>query len=286
MENKAHNECPVPNGKLMLIGGNEEKNKTDDATGKELNLKVLAQFIKLIDQEQPKLIVVTTAGEEDVVDTFETYKRTFEKICTCEVTHLHHSTREEINNEEAVLAIAGADAIFFAGGDQLKLTSIYGGTNLMYEIKKRYISEGLVIGGTSAGAMALSTPMIFAGTGADEMIAGEVKITTGFEFLKDVCVDTHFVHRGRFTRMAQVIATNPACIGIGVEEDTAVIVANGVEATVFGTGVVIVIDGIEATDNNVTEFNSRNTLNIRNLKVAILSSENQFIIPQRNPPHQ
>jgi len=96
--------------------------------------------------------------------------------------------------------------------------------------------------GTSAGAMAMSTPMIYAGVARDEMIAGNVKVTMGLEFLKDLCVDTHFVDRGRFVRMAQVIAANPSCIASGIEENTALIVKNGVQAEVIGFDVVIIID--------------------------------------------
>ena len=155
----------------------------------------------------------------------------------------------------------------------------------LYHAKSRYIYDHLVIGGTSAGAMSLSTPMIFAGTGDNEMIAGEVKITTGFEFLKDVCVDTHFVHRGRFVRMAQVIATNPVCLGVGIEEDTAVIVKNGVEASVFGHSVVILIDGKAHTENNITQFDSAKALEIRGLKVDVLSAGCKFKFQHLNPPH-
>ena len=127
-----------------------------------------------------------------------------------------------------------ADAIFFAGGDQLLLTSLYGGSPFLTLLKERYIHHKFVIAGTSAGAMALSTPMIYAGNKDVQEVSGEIKVTTGLEFLKDVSVDTHFVQRSRFVRLAQVIATNPGCLGMGIEEDTAVVVRRGVEAEVAG----------------------------------------------------
>ena len=155
----------------------------------------------------------------------------------------------------------------------------------MTELKKRYINETIVIAGTSAGAMAMSTPMIYAGSQEVQELGGQIKVTTGLEFLKDACIDTHFVHRGRFVRLAQVIATNATCIGIGIEEDTAVIIRNGLEAEVIGSGTVIVIEGFEITETNMGEFTSKKPVSIRDLKVHILAAKDQFHIRRMNPPH-
>jgi cyanophycinase len=287
MKKPTKNECPVPNGMLFIIGGAEEKLKDKESKKKDIiDLEVLKQFIGLVEKKNPLIEVITTASGEDVEETFKEYKHTFTSICSCTVNHINHQKREDIDELEIENRVKQADAIFFSGGDQLKLTSIYGGTQMMLLIKQRYINEKLVIAGTSAGAMALSTPMIFAGTGADEMVAAGVKITTGFEFLKDVCIDTHFVHRGRFVRMAQVIATNPSCIGVGIEEDTAILVKKGTQATVYGCGVIIIINGKNSKGNNITDFNEDKALSIRDLNVSILAKGEQFEIPQMNPPHQ
>jgi len=143
-----------------------------------------------------------------------------------------------------------------------------------------------VIGGTSAGAMALSTPMIYAGNEEVQEVSGEIKVTTGLEFLKDVCVDTHFVHRGRFIRLAQVISTNPGCTGLGIEEDTAVIVRNGVEAEVAGSGTVIRIEGFGISEANMKNFAEKKPFSVRDLKVDILATGDKFRIEQKNPPHK
>lgn len=268
------NDCPTPNGTLMIIGGGEEREA------------ILKDFVALMKVENPVIELITSAGSVDIEDTFKEYKGIFEKHIPCRVNYIHHDRREDIQEAEVEARIKAADAVFIAGGDQLKLTSIYGGTGLLFLLKHRYIYEGLLIGGTSAGAMALSTPMIFAGTGADEMIAGEVKITTGFEFLRDVCIDTHFVARGRVTRLAQVIATNISTVGWGIEEDTAVIVENGTEARVAGKGVVLILDGKESFGNNVTNFDEHQAISIRNLKLSILPEGEKFDIHQMNPPHK
>jgi cyanophycinase len=268
------NDCPVPTGILMIIGGGKEREA------------VLEEYCKLIKIENPMIEVVTSAGSEDVAGTFQEYKEIFEKQLPCRVGHIHHDSREDIKEEEDEQRVQAADAVFFAGGDQLKLTSIYGGTGFLFLLKHRYIYEGLLIGGTSAGAMVLSTPMIFAGTGADELIAGEVKITTGFEFLRDVCIDTHFVERGRVVRLAQVIATNLSTIGIGIEEDTAIIVERGTDARVTGEGVILIMDGKESYGNNVASFDKEKAISIKNLKLSILSAGDKFDIHQMNPPHK
>ena len=268
------NDCPVPNGILMIIGGGQER---------EL---VIQEFVALIKEENPVIELITTAGTEDVGGTYKEYKALFEKFISCTVNHIHHEKRELIDEEDAEARLNAAHAVFIAGGDQLKLTSIYGGTGFLFLLKHRYIYEGLLVGGTSAGAMVLSTPMIYAGTGENEMIAGAVKVTTGFEFLRDVCIDTHFVERGRTIRLAQVIATNLSTIGLGIEEDTAIIVKNGVDATVVGRGVVMIMDGKESYGSNVTEFDEEMKLTIRNLKLSILSKGQTFDIHQMNPPHK
>ena len=281
-------QVPVPSGTLVIIGGSENKGDEPKEHVPEENftpLEVLQYFVDTIHKENPQVEVVTTAGSEP--DTaFREYKKLFKKLGVSTVGHIHHDNRREVLADQALEErVKSADALFISGGDQLKLTSLYGGTTFLTRLKERYINHRFVIGGTSAGAMALSTPMIYAGSKDVEQTAGEIKVTTGLEFLKDVCIDTHFTHRGRFVRMAQVVVTNPTCIGMGVEEDTAVVVRNGREAEVIGTGTVIIIEGFYIADSNIFDFSEKQSISIRDLKVQILSRGNQYKIPQCNPLH-
>lgn len=269
--------CPLPNGKLMLIGGAENKSPTE-LTDKS----VLSAFIELCGKS-PVIEIITTAGLEEVNDTYNIYATCFSALGASATGHIHHENRPW--DADLAERIDKANGIFFTGGDQLKLTAIYGGTEIMGQIKNRYIYSGLIVAGTSAGAMAMSTPMIFDGTGKNEMVAAGVKVTTGFEFLRDVCVDTHFVHRGRFVRMAQVIATNPASIGIGIEENTAIIVTEAFNCEVIGNGVVILLDGEGSNGSNITSFDDDLKITIRDLKVSVMSMGEKFVIPCRNIPH-
>lgn len=287
MDTAKANSCPIPNGTLCIVGGRENKGEAFDKKIQEAHCtkEVLEGFVTLINKQDCIIEVITSASSEGA-ESFEDYHKAFTSLGVKHVGHIHHDKRiEAFGNPELIDRIMRADAVYFAGGDQLKLTSIYGGTDILLKLKERYIYDRLVLGGTSAGAMAFSTPMIFAGNKAVQQLAGEVRITTGLEFLKDVCIDTHFVDRGRFVRMAQVVATNPTCIGMGIEEDTAVIIRNGLEAEVIGSGVVIIIEGFHITDSNILNFGSGESISIRDLNVHMLSKGSKYQIPRHNPPH-
>lgn len=282
-------ECPIPAGTLLIIGGKENKGAEepeDKEKSKDFErFGILKTFIELTGKKNPVIEVVTSASSEGE-ESFEDYRKAFEELTVESIGHIHHNSREEVLANGLIERIEKADGVFFAGGDQLKYTSRYGGTHFLTRLKERYIYEKIVIGGTSAGAMTLSTPMIYAGSDEVQEIGGEIKITTGMEFLKDVCIDTHFVNRGRFVRMAQVIVTNPSCIGIGIGEDTAIVVRKGLEAEVVGSGLIIVIEGFHIGKANVDDFLTKKPVSIRNLNVHILSNGDQYTIPQCNPPHR
>lgn len=281
--------APVPKGILFLVGGHEDKGDGEtEKEGATKPLDVLESFVRLIGKNDPVIELVTT-GSSDGESYFSDYQNAFGQLGVSQLGHIHHDIRAEIIRDEhendIVSRVKKADAIYFSGGDQLKLTSIYGGTRFLQTLKESYINEGLVVGGTSAGAMALSTPMIYAGNKDVQQIAGGIKVTTGLEFLKDVCIDTHFVDRSRFVRMAQVIASNPTCIGLGIEEDTAVIVRNGDEAEITGSGIVIIVEGFGITDSNILDHGSTEKIYIHDLNVRMLSAGCKYRIPRNNPPH-
>jgi cyanophycinase len=280
------NGCPVPKGVLLVIGGHEDKNTNtnEEADIDQKTPEILKTFVELIPKQDSVVEVITSASGEGN-ESFQVYRKCLETLGVKHVGHIHHNTRAEVLKTDFAERLKKADGIFFSGGDQLRLTSLYGGTELLLQIKLRYITEPVVIAGTSAGAMAFSTPMIFAGDTEVHEIAGAIRMTTGLEFMKDVCIDTHFVNRSRFVRMAQVIATNPTCIGVGIEENTAMIVRNGKEAEVIGCGIVTVMEGLGITNSNITKYESEKTITIHDLNVRILSKGSSYQIPCYNPPH-
>lgn len=282
--NTKANTCPVPKGILLVIGGKEDK-QIDPEEKDENHLKILKSFLQLSKKQAPCVEIITTASSEGE-DMFEDYRKVFENIGVKNTGHIHHKQRKDVLNDDLTERINKADAFFFTGGDQLLLSSLYGGTDFLTRLKERYIYEQIIIAGTSAGAMALSTPMIYAGNDKKQEFTGAIKITTGLEFLKDVCVDTHFIDRARFVRMAQVIATNPTSVGIGIDENTALIVRNGIEAEVIGNGLVTVIEGFSIASSNVTEFGDGNKIMIQDMRVHLLAEGSNYHIQQINPPHK
>ncbi|HEY1009075.1 MAG TPA: cyanophycinase [Sphingobacteriaceae bacterium] len=287
MKIKPVNSSPVPKGILLAIGGHENKGEqpeTEEQKRVSNPLEVLKDFVKLTGKDKPLIEVITTATEEaDLM--FRDYKKVFKELGTEKLQHIHHQTRGDALRNKQLERIKKADAVFFTGGDQLKLTAVYGGTEFLFELKQRYIHDRIVIGGTSAGAMALSTPMIYAGSREVQEIGGEIKITLGLEFLKDVCIDTHFTDRARFVRMAQVIATNPNCIGMGIGEDTGMIITEGRNIKVIGSGIIIVFDGFNIEDSNVLQFGEQLPIALRGLRVHLLVRGDEYEVPQTNPPH-
>lgn len=284
------NHCPVPRGTLVIIGGKENKGENGPREKKKpsdfIKLEVLKAFCDAINKRDPLVEVITTASDLPN-ETFSEYQRTFEKLDITRLGHIHHNERREVLHDELTMErVKKADAFFFSGGDQLQLTGVYGGTSFLTVLKNRYINEPIVIGGTSAGAMALSTPMIYGGNSDVQELGGEIKVTTGLEFVKDVCIDTHFVNRGRFVRLAQVVITNPTCIGVGIEEDTALVIQNGRDARVVGTSLVIVIDGLEITATNMKDFSTDRPVTARDLRIHLLSDGDVYNTPEINPPHK
>jgi cyanophycinase len=283
-------ECPEPAGVLVIIGGKENKGG-EEAPNRQtpegfVKSDILKRFVDLTEKEDA-IIQVITSGSSEAAESFQEYKKAFQALGQRRVEHIHHDKREEVTRDGGILQKARtSDAFFFAGGDQLLLSSLYGGSPFLTALKERYIRDKIVIGGTSAGAMVLSTPMIYAGNEEVQEVSGEIKVTTGLEFLKDVCIDTHFVHRGRFIRLAQVIATNPGCTGLGIEEDTAVVIKKGLEAEVDGSGTVIRMEGFGISEANMKNFAEKKPFSVRDLKVDILATGDKFSIRQTNPPHK
>jgi cyanophycinase len=194
---------------------------------------------------------------------------------------LNIRNREDAKKQEFEERIAKADGVMISGGDQLRLTTIFGGTKFLETIIDRYKHDGLVIAGTSAGAMAMSNTMIYQGRSDLAHLKGEVKITTGLAFMPDVIIDSHFDKRGRFNRLAQAVSSNPSCTGIGLGEDTGVIVTGSNHIEVIGSGAVVIIDGRDISHSNITEVGMGTPISVENLRVHIMVHGNLYHVKER-----
>ncbi|NDK55357.1 cyanophycinase [Pontibacter fetidus] len=289
---KANNqtvELPVPKGKLLAIGGKESKSGEEQTEVQRLSKdfiseEILKRFVKELRGENPMVAVLPTAsGEPD--ESAQSYVKEFKNLGINDVQVLDIRERADAMKEENCEIIKKAAGIMITGGDQLKLTAILGGTSFLETIKERYTFNDFIIAGTSAGAAALSTPMIYEGETNKGMLKGDVRITTGLEFLKNVAIDTHFIQRGRIIRMAQCIATNPGCIGIGLEEDTAVLVTEGRHVEVIGTGLVTVVDGMKITRNSIYEIETGEPFSLCGITVHLMAAEETYVLPVFNQLH-
>ena len=277
----------IPKGKLISVGGAEDKG-TDLEQGfiqrNRLNffeLGILKRFIDEVGGVEKRIEVITTASSIPV-EVGENYLDAFGKIGCKNIGVIDIRKREDVFEEGFINRVKNADGIMFTGGDQLRLTSIFGGTEIYNVLHDRYYNqEGFVIAGTSAGAMAMSNTMIYQGKSELAHLKGEVKITTGLAFMGNVIIDSHFDKRGRFNRLAQAVASNPQCTGIGLGEDTGVIVTGGNNLEVVGSGAVVIVDGRDIRHTNITEVGMGEPIALDNLRVSIMVRGNRYLLKER-----
>ena len=276
-----------PQGHLIAVGGAEDKG-TDLEKGilqrNRLNffeLGILKNIVSLIASgEAPRVEVVTTASSipDEVA---QNYKDAFEKLGCLDVGHLRIRNREDAALPDNLERLKACNCIMFSGGNQLRLSSIFGGTTFLDVLKSRYQDENFLIAGTSAGAMAMSNTMIYEGNAGTANLKGEVKITTGLGLLQNVIIDTHFDKRGRFNRLAQAVAAQPGAIGIGLGEDTGVIVSDGYELKAIGSGSVVIIDGKNIEYNNIADVSLGKPISVEGIIVHIMSKGDCYNLQTR-----
>ncbi len=275
-----------PKGKLIAIGGAEHKGTELEIGGFHLNnlnffeLGILRRVVEEAGGVNARIEVITTASMIPY-EVGENYLDAFGKIGCTNIGLLHIRTRQDAMNNEYIERIRECDAVMFSGGNQLRLSATDGGTEFLSILKKRYKEENFVIAGTSAGAMAMSNTMIYEGNAARAHLKGEVKITTGLGFVNNVIIDSHFEKRGRFGRLAQAVAANPGCIGIGLGEDTGMLITEGNKMEAIGSGLVMIVDGHDILHSNIADIPDGNPISLENLKVHFCEKGNGYLIRER-----
>lgn len=272
-----------PVGKLIVIGGAVNKGsftETDYDSNVEKNLNFFERGIlrKIITESRLKedsvIEVIPTASQIPQIVGPE-YKRAFEYLGAKHVNILEIQNREQANSEELVERIKAADVVMFTGGDQLRLTSILGGTRFHDTILNKFHNENFIYAGTSAGAAAASENMIYQGSSSEALLKGEIKTTQGLGFIDNVIIDTHFVQRGRIGRLFQSVVNNPRTLGIGLGEDTGLFIYDD-KMTAVGSGLVILVDGRFIKDTNLTNINLGDPISIDNLTVHVMSQNDYY----------
>jgi cyanophycinase len=275
-----------PKGKLIAVGGAEDKG-TDLETGEihrnNLNffeLGILRRIVEEAGGSTARIEVVTTASMIPM-EVGNNYLHAFSRIGCENIGVMHIRNRADAANEEYLERIRRCDAVMFSGGNQLRLTATFGGTEFLRILLNRFEHEPFVVAGTSAGAMAMSNTMIYEGNATRAHLKGEVKITTGLGFIDDVIIDSHFEKRGRFGRLAQSVASNPSCIGLGLGEDTGMLITEGNKMEAIGSGLVIIIDGHDIQHTNIADIPDGNPISVENLKVHFCEKGNGYLLTER-----
>ena len=271
-------------GKLVIIGGAIDKGsfaetELDRNALQNLNffeegiLKRILQEAKF--KENSRIEIVTTASKIPIEIGHEYIKAL--AYLKCENVDVMHITRREQAMEESILErLKAADVVFFTGGDQLRLTSILGGTKFHDILIDKYLNSDFIYAGTSAGAAAASKNMIYQGSSSEALLKGEVKITSGLGLIDGVIIDTHFVKRGRIGRLFQSVVGNPKLLGIGLGEDTGLLILGGTKMEAIGSGLVILVDGREVKDTNLTSIELGQPISINHLVTHVMSNHDTF----------
>ncbi|MGG7097886.1 cyanophycinase [Clostridium sardiniense] len=257
---------------LVVIGGAEDK---------EGRKKILNEVCDLINKDRDLLLVATIASEiqEEMEDV---YDKVFREIGVKNIEFLNIEDREEAYLEKNIDLIKSSKLIFFTGGDQLKITSLIGGTPLNKALING-MHSGKIIVGTSAGASVMSGTMILEGDDEESPKKHSINMCPGLGFIENVVIDQHFIQRGRIGRLLTGIAENPEYLGIGIDEDTAIIIDERKILKVIGNGAVYIIDGTGINHTNVSEQFRDKTLSIFNVKLHVLIEGNKFDLINKIP---
>jgi cyanophycinase len=259
-------------GTLVIIGGHE--NKDDDPL-------ILKEVVRRV--ENGKLVVATVASELPE-EMWADYERVFRRLGVKHLYKLDVESREDAFSDRKVQILADADAVFFTGGDQLKITTLLGASPLCERLREIYHDEGGMICGTSAGASVMSDTMLVGG--GDEgsaRIGRTVRMAPGLALVSDVLIDQHFAERGRVGRLLGAVAQNPRLLGIGIDENTAIVMEGSRQFQVLGEGAVYVFNAWDMTYANLTEESRDRALSMFGTRIDVLSQGDSYDMRSRTP---
>ncbi len=260
----------APAGTLIIIGGHEDKE------GDRAILRTVAERVA-----GSKLVIATVATTlpEEMA---EEYIKVFQELGVKNVDVLDIRNRTQAYDPGNIDKLVDATTIFFTGGDQLRITAHLGDSPVYTRLQEIYLAGGTIIG-TSAGASVMSETMMVSGAQDESHTIGDLMMAPGFGFLKGVIVDQHFAERGRIGRLIAAVAHNPRNLGIGIDENTAIMVDHDKCITVIGEGGVYVVDGAGLSDTNLAEGSRNEVLSCFDIRLHVLKAGQQFDLNQRRP---
>ncbi|MBC6698666.1 cyanophycinase [Hymenobacter puniceus] len=276
-----------PLGKLIAIGGNEDKGTYPNPRTKKkyylnfFELGILKRVVLESGKEDPRIEVITTASmiPEEVA---RIYISSFTMLNCNNVNIMDIRTPEDARQPEYLERLRQADVVMMSGGNQSRLTQMFGGSEFLQILRQRYYEQpNFIIAGTSAGAMAMSKTMIKGGSVPDALMKGAVKMGIGLGLIDSVVIDSHFVKRGRFGRIIEAVALHPKLIGIGLGEDTGVLITEGNQLEAIGSNLVVIMDGHKLEHNNAPAAKKGEAISIESMLLHVLVKGNLYDVKQR-----
>ena len=256
--------CPAPvsdgdrRGYIIPIGGGEDKG---------LEPAVLSRFVEIAGGDKAEIVILPTASTLE--STGPLYEELFDGLGAASVRSMPIATREDCNDPAHVESCEQATGIFITGGNQLRLSTILGGTDVAQTLR-RVNAQGVPIAGTSAGASIMSEHMIAGGEGDSGPAEGGAVLAPGLGLTNAGVIDQHFSERYRLGRLISAIALNPFLLGIGIDEDTGAFIDPDGVAEIVGSGTVTIVDGADLTYSSAHAANRKEGLGMLGLKLDIL----------------
>jgi cyanophycinase len=270
-------EKRIIKGTLIPIGGSEDKGDHENGLLTFIEKGILSHVLRESGGSNARVVVIPTASKipEEVG---ENYVAAFAKLGCYNVDLINIIDKKQSEDPAVLALVAAADCVMFSGGNQSRIPLKIANTSLHKLLIGRYMDEKIVIAGTSAGAMAMAARMIAGGSSSEALLKGAVKMRSGLSLIPQLIIDTHFVRRGRFGRLAEAVACYPNLLGVGIAEDTGIIIKNGREFTVIGSGMVVVMDPSGLTHNTHKLLKIGTPMSLSNLTVHVLANGDHFTL--------
>jgi cyanophycinase len=261
MDNRIHRE--VIGGHLLVIGGAEDKYN---------ERRILRKFLQLAGGEEKAEILIVPVASDFPEFAADVYVQAFRNLGVASPRVLRATSRQDVFQADADDLLDGINGVFITGGDQMRLVSLVGGTKFAQNLRKMIAETDVVVAGTSAGAAGMSTSMIVRGESTPHPHKNSVRLSPGLGFLKNIIIDQHFTERGRISRLITAVSYNPYNLGIGIDENTAIILDNEGVMEVFGEGTVTIVDGSGITYNEIAEVSDFQPFSVCGLQLHILGN--------------
>ncbi|MEP7214248.1 MAG: cyanophycinase [Acidobacteriota bacterium] len=263
----------VIGGHLLVIGGAEDKYN---------ERRILKKFLSLAGDDKAEVLIVPVASDfpEFAADV---YTQAFRNLGVANPRVLRATSRQDVFQANADELLDGVTGVFITGGDQMRLVSVLGGTDFANKLRQKTRETNLVLAGTSAGAAGMSTSMIVRGASDSHPHKNSVRLSPGLGFLKNVIIDQHFSERGRISRLITAVSYNPYNLGVGIDENTAIIINSDGVLEVFGAGSATIVDGSQITYNEIAEVDDNQPFSVCGVQLHILRDGLIYDVLQRHP---